>query len=94
MRASLDVRVDARHVKGGVPEKLRCSQPMPRPAEPRARGFDAGCAILSAQYDGLLSEVQLTCGAVRRLPLARPIIGRRTEYTAKITVETAPYIEG
>src|SRR5215469_15130391 len=57
------------------------------------RGFDAGCAILSAQYDGLFLEVQLTCGAVRRLPLARPNVGRRTEYTAKITVETAPYIE-
>src|SRR6185312_3063693 len=49
--------------------------------------------ILSAQYDGLLLEVQLTYGELRRLPLARPNYGRRTEYTAKITVETAPYIE-
>src|SRR6185437_7455660 len=39
------------------------------------------------------AEVQLTCGAARRQPLARPNIGRRTEYTAKITVETAPYAE-
>ena len=39
------------------------------------------------------AEVQLTCGAVRRQPLARPNVGRRTEYTAKITVETAPYAE-
>jgi len=51
------MHVDARLTKGGVPEKLRCSQPMPRPAEPWARGFYAGCAILSAQYDGLFWEV-------------------------------------
>ena len=89
-RRSLDPYVDARLTSGGVPEKLRCSQPMPRPAEP---WFNAGCAILSAQYDGLFLEVQLTCGELRRLPLARPNYGRRTEYTAKITVETAPYIE-
>lgn len=38
-------------------------------------------------------EVQLTCGAARRVPLARPNDGRRTEYTVKITVETAPYAE-
>ena len=39
------------------------------------------------------AEVQLTCGAARRQPLARPNIGRHTEYTAKITVETASYAE-
>ena len=38
-------------------------------------------------------EVQLTCGAVRRVPLARPNYGRRTEYTVKITVETVSYAE-
>ncbi|MBW4052429.1 MAG: 23S rRNA pseudouridine(955/2504/2580) synthase [Proteobacteria bacterium] len=40
-----------------------------------------------------MSEVQLTCGAVRRVPLARPNYGRRTEYTVKITVETVSYAE-
>ncbi len=34
LRASHDVRVDARLTKGGVPETLRCSQSMPLPAEP------------------------------------------------------------
>src|SRR5579883_2964755 len=56
MRSSREVRVDARLTRGGVLEKLRCSQPMPRPAEPGTEGFDAGCAILSAQYDGLLTR--------------------------------------
>jgi len=34
LRWSLDVHVDACLEQGEVPEKLRCSQPMPRPAEP------------------------------------------------------------
>lgn len=34
LRTSLDTVVDARLTRGGVPEKLRYSQPMPRPAEP------------------------------------------------------------
>jgi hypothetical protein len=34
VRASHDVRVDARLATGWVPETLRCSQSMPLPAEP------------------------------------------------------------
>src|SRR5487761_627379 len=56
VRTSLAIRVDARLTTGGVPEKLRCSQSMSRPAKPYTEGFDAGCAILSAQYDGLLAR--------------------------------------
>ncbi len=64
LRPGHDVNVGARPERGGVPEILLYSQPVARPAEPARSGFDAGCAFLSAQYDGLCMEVQLTRGAM------------------------------
>jgi hypothetical protein len=59
--ASVSLFIDARLNQGGAPETF---------GELNRHGlrslfetFDASCAILSAQYDGLDTEDQLTCGA-------------------------------
>lgn len=72
-RTGLDVH-DARHLTSGCRKtfdglnlKAQCAH--------TALRFSAGCANLSAQYDGLYVEVQLIRGAVRRQPLARPDTG-------------------
>ena len=42
-----------------------------RISSPRRKRLDATGAILSAQYDGLDGEVQLTCGGLERCLLRR-----------------------
>src|SRR2546429_3021958 len=55
--------------------------------------FDAGGAILSAQCDGLDSEVQLNGRRPLPPPLVRPLRGQPAEYTRQSIVETMPYAE-
>jgi 23S rRNA pseudouridine955/2504/2580 synthase len=77
----------------GVLNRRRCLRSL-------CKTFDASHAILSAQYDGLDSEDQLTCGALvfrvvakGRQPLAVASAYGAGEYTPKAFVETMSYGE-
>ena len=58
--ASVSLFIDARHIRSGAPETFG---ELNRRHGLRSlfETFDASCAILSAQYDGLDMEDQLTC---------------------------------
>src|SRR5882757_4055583 len=71
-RSSLVIHVDARLLHGAVRRETFCELNRRRAADlfsSVSKRFDADGAILSAQYDGLEREVQLTCGARSSLSL-------------------------
>ena len=60
--ASVSLFIAARHIEGGAPE-IFGELNRRRGLRSLFETFDASYAILSAQYDGLDMEDQLTCGA-------------------------------